>query len=52
MHRVTINILESVFRQAEIKALREDVTVSAVVCDLLGRWVVGSSRWTQQGDSL
>jgi len=41
MHRVTINIPESMFQQAEIKALREDVTVSEVVCDLLGRWVAG-----------
>lgn len=41
MHRTTINISESVFQQARIKALREDVTVSEVVRNLLARWVAG-----------
>jgi len=41
MHRTTINVSESVFQQARIKALREDVTVSEVVRDLLARWVAG-----------
>ena len=41
MHRTTINISERVFREARIKALREDVTVSEVVRDLLARWVAG-----------
>ncbi len=49
MHRVTINIPESVFQQAEIKALREGVTVSAVVCDLLGRWVAGEIERSAEG---
>ena len=41
MHRTTINVSESVFQEARIKALREDVTVSEVVRDLLARWVAG-----------
>jgi len=41
MHRTTINISESVFRQARLKALRENVTVSEVMRDLLARWVSG-----------
>lgn len=41
MHRTTFNISESVFRQARIKALQEDVTVSEVVRNLLARWVSG-----------
>ena len=41
MHRTTINVSESMFQQARIKALREDVTVSEVVRDLLARWVAG-----------
>ena len=41
MHRTTINVSESVFQQARIKALREDVTVSEVVRNLLARWVAG-----------
>jgi hypothetical protein len=41
MHRTTINVSESVFQQARIKALREGLTVSEAVRDLLGRWVAG-----------
>ena len=41
MHRTTINVSESIFQQARIKALREDVTVSEVMRDLLARWVAG-----------
>jgi hypothetical protein len=41
MHRTTINVSESVFQQARIKALQENVTVSEVVSDLLARWVAG-----------
>lgn len=41
MHRTTINVSETVFQQARIKALREDVTVSEVVRDLLAGWVAG-----------
>ena len=39
MHRTTINVSEPVFRQAKIKALREQVTVSEVIRELLARWV-------------
>jgi hypothetical protein len=39
MHRTTINFSESVFQQAKIKALREQVTVSEVLRELLARWV-------------
>jgi Arc/MetJ-type ribon-helix-helix transcriptional regulator len=39
MHRTTINVSEPVFQQAKIKALREDVTVSEVIRELLARWV-------------
>jgi hypothetical protein len=41
MHRTTINLSEAVFQQARIKALREDVTVSEVIRELLARWVAG-----------
>jgi hypothetical protein len=44
MHRTTINISESVFQQARLKALRENVTVSEVVRDLLARWVSGEIK--------
>jgi Arc/MetJ-type ribon-helix-helix transcriptional regulator len=39
MHRTTINLSEPVFQQAKIKALREQVTVSEVIRELLARWV-------------
>ena len=39
MYRTTVNISERVLREARIKALREDVTVSEVVRELLARWV-------------
>ena len=39
MHRTTINVSEPVFRQAKMKALREKVTVSEVIRELLARWV-------------
>jgi hypothetical protein len=41
MHRTTINVPESIFQRARIKALRENVAVSEVVRDLLARWVAG-----------
>jgi hypothetical protein len=41
MHRTTINVPESVFHRARIKALRENVAVSEVIRDLLARWVAG-----------
>jgi hypothetical protein len=41
MHRTTINFSERVLQQAKIKALREDVTVSEVIRELLARWVDG-----------
>jgi len=41
MHRTTINVPESVFQRAKIKALRENVAVSEVIRDLLARWVAG-----------
>lgn len=41
MHRTTINISDPVFREAKMKALREDVTVSEVIRSLLERWVAG-----------
>ena len=39
MHRTTINVSERVFQEAKMKALREDVTVSEVIRELLARWV-------------
>lgn len=39
MHRTTINLSEPVYRRAKIKALREEVTVSEVIRELLARWV-------------
>jgi len=41
MHRTTINVPESIFQRARIKALRENVAVSEVIRDLLARWVAG-----------
>jgi hypothetical protein len=41
MHRTTINVPDSVFQQARIKALKEGVAVSEVIRDLLARWVEG-----------
>ena len=41
MHRTTINVPESIFHRARIKALRENVAVSEVIRDLLARWVAG-----------
>jgi predicted DCC family thiol-disulfide oxidoreductase YuxK len=41
MHRITINVPESIFQRARIKALRENVAVSEVIRDLLVRWVAG-----------
>ena len=41
MHRTTINVSERVFQEAKIKALREQVTVSEVIRELLARWVEG-----------
>ena len=41
MHRTTINVSEPVFQEAKIKALREKLTVSEVIRDLLARWVTG-----------
>ena len=39
MHRTTINFSERVFQKAKIKALREELTVSEVLRELLARWV-------------
>jgi len=39
MHRTTISVSKRVLQEAKIKALREDVTVSEVVRELLARWV-------------
>jgi hypothetical protein len=41
MHRITIDVPESIFQRARIKALRENVAVSEVIRDLLARWVAG-----------
>lgn len=41
MHRTTINVPDSLFQRARIKALREDLAVSEVIRDLLARWVSG-----------
>ena len=51
MHRTTINLSEPVYQQARIKALREDVTVSEVVRDLLARWVAGEIDLSAQDRS-
>jgi hypothetical protein len=48
MHRTTINLSEPVYQQARIKALREDITVSEVVRDLLARWVAGEIDLTDR----
>ena len=41
MHRTTINVPDSLFQRARIKALRENLAVSEVIRDLLARWVTG-----------
>jgi predicted CopG family antitoxin len=41
MHRTTINVSEPVFQQARIKALREGLSVSEVIREMLARWVEG-----------
>jgi hypothetical protein len=51
MHRTTINIPDSIFHRAKIKALREDVTVSEAVRELLARWVSGEIRLSSEDRS-
>jgi hypothetical protein len=51
MHRTTINVPESIFRRARIKALREDVAVSEVIRDLLARWVAGEIELSARAHS-
>jgi len=51
MHRTTINIPDSVFHRAKIKALREDVTLSEVLRDLLVGWVAGEIRLSSEDRS-
>jgi hypothetical protein len=41
MHRTTINVPDSLFQRARIKALRENLAVSKVIRDLLAHWVTG-----------
>jgi len=41
MHRTTINLPDDIVQRARVKALREDVTVSQVLRELLARWVAG-----------
>lgn len=41
MYRTTVNISEQVLQQAKIKAVREQVTVSEVIRELLSQWVSG-----------
>ena len=41
MHQITINFSTRLFQRAKLKALREDVTVSEVLRELLARWVAG-----------
>ena len=48
MHRTTINIPDSIFHRAKIKALREGVTVSEAVRELLARWVAGEIRLSSE----
>ena len=51
MHRTTINVSEPVFRQARVKALREGLTVSEVIREMLARWVQGEIDLTPGGRS-
>jgi hypothetical protein len=41
MHRTTLNVPDSLFRKAKVKAAAEGMPLSEVVRDLLGRWVTG-----------
>ena len=50
MHRTTINVSEPVFREAKIKALREETTVSEVIRELLDRWIANEIE-LDPGDS-
>jgi hypothetical protein len=40
MPRTTINISEPAFQKAKMKAVREGVTISEVIRELLARWAV------------
>ena len=51
MHRTTINVSEPVFQQARIKALREGLSVSEVIREMLARWVAGEIDLTPGGRS-
>lgn len=51
MHRTTINVSEPVFRQARVKALREGLTVSEVIREMLARWVAGEIDLTPEDRS-
>lgn len=51
MHRTTINIPDSDFQRARIKALRENVTVAEVVRHLLARWVTGEIKLSDEESS-
>jgi hypothetical protein len=41
MHRTTINIPTDLYQRARIKALREDLSISEVIRDLLNSWTAG-----------
>lgn len=41
MHRTTLNVPDSLFRKAKIKAAAEKVPLSEVIRALLDRWVAG-----------
>ena len=47
MHRTTIALPEELFREAKKKAAAEDISVSAVLRQLLTDWVAGK---TQMGE--
>ena len=51
MHRTTINVSEPVFQQARIKALREGLSVSEVIREMLARWLEGEIDLTPGGRS-
>jgi hypothetical protein len=49
MHRTTVNFPDPVLREARLKALHENVTLSHVLRNLLTRWVTGEISLASKG---
>ena len=49
MHRTTVTFPEPTLREAKLKALHENVTLSEVLRSLLARWVLGEISLIPEG---